>query len=95
MSNVDTIVDVDGEVVERDKAWEEFKIFSMNMATAAYEEAILRFGIPKGEAKRLFITTQLAKDYKFKAYQPKAEDLVTEPTEEPTETEISTPVCSL
>lgn len=81
---VEMIEDVDGELVSQEAALEEFKMFVLNMNVAAYEEAILRFGMSKSEAKALCIPAKLGKEYNFKCYQP--EKLV-EATEEVVEDE--------
>lgn len=72
------ILDVDGEEVSREDAFTEFKQFVLNMNVAAYEEAVLRFGLSKSEAKALCIPTKLGKEFGFKCYQPVEPETVTE-----------------
>lgn len=78
INSEETVEDVDGEIVSREAALAEFKMFVMQMNVAAYEEAVLRFGLPKSEAKALCIPTKLGKEYSFKCYQPQAAEVVTE-----------------
>lgn len=72
------IEDVDGEQVSKDDALREFKIFVLNMNVAAYEEAVLRFGMSKSDAKALCIPSKLGKEFGFKCYTPVAPEEVTE-----------------
>lgn len=77
-----TFEDFDGENTTFEESFEMFKQFMMNMCTAGYEEAVLRYGLSKKDAKSLCIPAKLAKEFGFKCYQPEKPEVVTEEASE-------------